>query len=145
MFVTTWNHEHGFGVSCFSLFQPQGWVILYFSNIFRSMSYSDNKGNILPQTVLEALMEKLHLKHGVYHTIRKILTYFFLLVGKKLGLLTSNTCGKWLLKIDTWRNPFGWGLEELSNVSCRELLLSLRLCEWRGRGRHCSSSTASAC
>lgn len=35
------------------------------------MSYSDNKGNILQQTILEALMEKLHLKYGVYHTIRK--------------------------------------------------------------------------
>lgn len=120
-----------------------GYIVLFLH--FRSIFYSDNKGNILPQTVLEALMEKLHLKHGVYHTIRKTLTYFCLLVEKKPSLLTSNTRGKWLSKIDTWRNPFGWGLEELSNVFCRELLLSLRLCEWRGRGRHCSSSVVSAC
>lgn len=58
-----------------------GYIVLF--QHFRSMSYSDNKGNILPQTVLEALMEKLHLKHGVYHTIRKTLTYFFPVSGEK--------------------------------------------------------------
>lgn len=40
------------------------------------MSYSDNKGNILPQTVSKAPMEKLHLKPSVYHTIRKYYPIF---------------------------------------------------------------------
>jgi hypothetical protein len=67
------------------------------------MSYSDNKGNILPQTVSKAPMEKLHLKPSVYHTIRKYYPIFPIRGKKKKkpSLLTSNTHGKWLSKIDT--------------------------------------------